>query len=122
GAGRRARRGAAFPTRGWTWWSERAAGGGGTWLEQSRVPRLRGRPLPPAAAHVAQALGQRVEDDGVRVGGGAERVARHGADVTVAVPHEDAVRIEAADGEVALELLQQSEHAIDGAAGGLAPL
>ncbi len=74
------------------------------------------------AADLAEALGQGVEDDGVGIGRVAELVAGHGGDPAVSVTDEDALRLENRHAELALELAEEAEHPVDGAAGGLARL
>ena len=83
------------------------------------MPRLFGVALPGAVADVTEAFGGGVEDDGVTVAPLGELRARNRIDMTVAMPDEDAIRIEDRHAEIALQLAKRSEHAVDGAAGRL---
>src|SRR5512144_2189276 len=83
------------------------------------MPRVFGVTFPRALSHVAEPLGQRVEDHRVAVAALCELRARDRIDVTVAVTHEDAVRIEDGDAEVALEIAKRAEHPVDRTTGRL---
>ena len=84
------------------------------------MPRILSRLLPTSAPHISQAFDQRVEYDGVRIAALAEVRARDGMRSAVRAPIEDAIGVEDADAEVAFEVLEESEHAIDRTAGRLA--
>ena len=86
------------------------------------MPGIGGVSLPESAAELAEALGQGVKNDGVRIAIFPEAGAGDGVDRAVAAPIEDPIRLENGDAVVALQLLEQTEHLVDRAAGGLAPL
>src|SRR5260221_5666 len=68
-------------------------------------------------ARCAEAFGHGVVDDGVAIAAIAEIGAGERFDAAVAVTDEDAVGVENLNAEAALELAEQSEHAVDRAAG-----
>src|ERR1700674_3885478 len=87
-----------------------------TGLQQLPVPRLLGMFLPRAAANLAEARGQRVEDERVRVCALAELGARDGVHMAIAVTDKDAGGREDLYSEAPFELAQQAEHPVDGTA------
>src|SRR5947209_14639094 len=88
-------------------------------LRRKQFPRpgVFGFADPVAATDVAESFCQRVVDDGVAIAAIAEIGAAERVDAAIAVAHEDAVRVEDLYAEVALELAEEPEHAIDRAAG-----
>jgi len=79
------------------------------------VPRLRGRPHPRAAADVAEALDEDVENRGLRARSRAEIATRRRLD-GLAVAIEDPIGVEDLHVQLAFELAERAEHAIDRAA------
>ena len=83
------------------------------------MPRVFGVTFERAVPHVAEPLGQRVEDDRVAIAALGELRARDRIDMTIAVTHKNAVRIEDGDAEISFEVAKRPEHPIDRAAGRL---
>ena len=90
--------------------------------QQFPGPGFFGFAYPVAGADLGEAVGGRVEDRGVQVAAIAEIGAAERFDAAVGVADEDAVGVEDRDAELLLELLEESEHAIDGASRGFAAL
>jgi uncharacterized tellurite resistance protein B-like protein len=78
--------------------------------------------LPESAAELAETLGQRVENESVGICVFTKAGPRDGMHRAVTTAIEDSVGLEDLDAVVALELLQQTEHLVDRAAGCLALL